>query len=100
MQRVLQPFAEPARLVLEALAALAPPSHRGSLTAACCASAHKDASVREQALEVLLRVARQADVDQVSQLLTSRRDVHATRILREVQDYLQDPEGYAAGISA
>jgi len=87
---------EDVRLVLEALTIVAPRSHRGSLTAACYASAHKDASVREQALELLLTVMQGADVDYVRRLLETRQDVHAKRILREVLDYFQAPERYVA----
>jgi len=96
MQRLSQNVAESARLVLEALAILAPRSHRGSLTAACYAGVHRDASVREQALELLLRVMQIEDVDYVSRLLETRRDVHAKRILREVLDYFQEPDRYLA----
>jgi len=87
---------EDARLLLEALAIVAPRSDRGSLRAACYASAHKDASVREQALELLLTVMQGADVEFVRRLLETRRDVHAKRILREVLDYFQAPERYVA----
>jgi len=99
MQRLSQDqrnYAESSRLVIEALAILAPQSHRSSLTVACYASVHKDASVREQALELLLRIMQRADVDYVSRLLETRRDVHAKRILREVLDYFQEPERYLA----
>jgi len=96
MQKLSQSCSESSRLVLEALTILAPRSHRGALTAACYASVHKDASVREQALELLLRLMQEADVDYVSRLLETRWDVHAKRILREVRDYFQEPETYVA----
>jgi len=81
MQRIP---AEHVRLALEALSVVAPPGDRDALKVACLASTHRDASVREQALELLLPRAVKADLEYVIKFLENRRDTHANRILQEI----------------
>lgn len=77
---------EHTRLAFHALALLSPQGHRGALTAACCAASHRDAAVREQALELLLCLVRPRDVKDVQAMLRSQYDAHASRISREVAE--------------
>lgn len=82
--------AEHSRLALHALTLLSPRGHQGALAAGCRAAVHKDAAVRDQAMELLLCLAWPRDLEAVRRRLRSQGDAHASRILRELEQAVQD----------
>lgn len=88
--QMLSCTSESARLAIEGLTRLAPPSYKEALKVACYASCHRDASVREEALLLLLQRMQEADMQYVSRLLQTRNDVHSNRILKELLMHFKD----------
>eukprot|EP00435_Cladocopium_sp_Y103_P064837 s597_g26.t1 len=81
--------AEFTRMALECAARLSGQSHRRALAAACWCAGHKDAAVREQALEVLQCVAQVGDLPAIQSMLQNwwGTDCHSRRISQEIERF-------------
>lgn len=81
--------AEFTRMALECAARLSGRSHRRALAAACWCAGHKDAAVREQALEVLQGVGEVGDLPAIQSMLQNwwGPDCHSRRISQEIERF-------------
>lgn len=81
--------AEFTRMALECAARLSGRSHRRALAAACWCAGHKDAAVREQALEVLQCVGEVGDLPAIQSMLQNwwGPDCHSRRISQEIERF-------------
>lgn len=79
--------AEFTRMALECAARLSGRSHRRALAAACWCAGHKDAAVREQALEVLRCVGQVGDLPAIQSMLQNWWGPDSRRISQEIERF-------------